>query len=54
MKIRNLQVRRGGTLDFMISLYNAFHKRLAVTLGEGEGGYDEEGRFCLVYHPQRE
>lgn len=53
VKIGHLRMRLGGDLDCMAPLYNALDERLAMTLGGGEKGCDEEGRFCLVYHPRR-
>lgn len=49
VKIGHLQKRR---LEYMFPLYKALDERLTMTLGEGEGGYNE-GRFCLIYRPQR-
>ena len=53
VKIGHLRMSLGGDLDCMAPLYNALDERLAMTLGGGEEGCDEEGRFSLVYHPRR-
>ncbi|KAL9126825.1 MAG: hypothetical protein Q9175_007853 [Cornicularia normoerica] len=47
VKIGHVKMKR---LECMVPLYKALDEKLAMTLGNGEGGY-EEGRFCLVYHP---